>query len=57
MNTTWKLWFAWYPVITIRNNLVWLRYVKRRWNWDLNPWIYLGYSGTDGGLEYETRIL
>lgn len=32
---------------------VWLRRVRRRWNWDLNHWIdSSGYSGCDGGWEY-----
>jgi hypothetical protein len=45
--------FAWYPVKTKQGEWVWLRYVNRTWNNELNPWGYDGYSGNDGGWEYE----
>jgi hypothetical protein len=32
--------------------MAWLRWVERRWNWELNCFHACGYSGTDGGYEY-----
>ena len=45
-------WFAWYPVRTKQGSIVWLLYVNRHWNDELNPWGYDAYSGYDGGWEY-----
>jgi hypothetical protein len=45
-------WFAWYPVTTTDGKIKWLTTVYRKWNWDLNPWAYDVYAGTDGGWDY-----
>lgn len=48
----WIPWFAWYPVKTIKDQLVWMTSVQRAWDWSINTWGYAGYSGTDGGWIY-----
>jgi hypothetical protein len=51
--TQWHPWWAWRPVKTSTGVWAWCEDVRRRWNFDLNPWVHSGYSGTDGGWEYE----
>jgi len=48
-----NMWFAWFPVRTKCGKVAWLRFVARRWNFDMNTWCDAsGYSGADGGWEY-----
>lgn len=50
----WEKWFAWFPVETIGHHWAWMKFVERRWNWEMNYWCDAGsgYSGSDGGWEY-----
>lgn len=48
----WHPWFAWFPVRVESGAVVWMRWVERGWDNDINPWGAYGYSGTDGGYIY-----
>lgn len=36
----WFRWFAWKPVVTIEDDIVWLVMIHRRWNGNLQKWDY-----------------
>ena len=56
VDAVWIPCFTWLPTKTVDGNWIWFVIAERCWDWELNPWGYCSYSGSDGGYKYRKLL-